>query len=412
MTANPKNETRSAKAGKVAISLMVIVGVGAGFYLLYQHRAQAQDKDSTAPEPAQQAQKAAVVTTPAAIRDFERSLTVQGNVEAKRYAMVAPRIPGLIETIHVDEGDPVTAGQTKLFETDAVSLEKGVEIARQNLKVTQAAERQAKANLEKVKVDFNKAKLDYERFQRLFEKKAVTADAFEQQQSRYEQLKAAITLAEAQVDLATAQTEQAAASLGISEKDLTDASVVAPINGTVSVRFMEPGEMGDPGMSVIRIDDTSVVEIAASLPAQYYASVIPSQTAIRMQVSGIDLGNHVVTYKSPTINPKLRVFEIKCLIENPPAGVAPGAMADIVVVLETRRGLGVPSRALQERGDRSVVFIVEGNIAQQKPITAGLETNGWTELVDPDLTEGAAVITMGQYMVEQGTPVSVLQEAK
>lgn len=410
MTANPRNQTRSAKAGKVAISVMAVVCVGVAGYFLYQHRTQAQETPTA--EPVEQTKRAVVVTTLAAMRDFQRSLVVQGNVEAKRYAMVAPRIGGAIEAIHVDEGDPVTAGQTKLFDTDAVALQKNVEIARQNLKVTQCAQRQASANLEKVKVDFNKAQLDYERFQRLYEKKAVTADAFEQQQSRYEQLKAAVTLANVQVDLAAAQTEQAAAALGIAEKDLTDTTVVAPINGTISTRFMEPGEMGDPGAPVLRIDDTSVVEIAAFLPAQYYASVVPGQTAIKMQVSGIDLGDRVVTYKSPTIDPKLRVFEVKCLVEDPPAGVAPGAMADIVVILETRRGLGVPSEAIQLRGGRSVVFVVENNVAQQKVVTTGFESDGWTELLDPDLAEGDAVITMGQYMVEQGTAVSVQQEAK
>lgn len=410
MTANPRTQSKGAKAGKVAIGVMAVVCVGVAGYFLYQHRAQAQE--TPAANPTEQTERAVVVTTPAAMRDFQRSLVVQGNVEAKRYAMVAPRIGGAIEAIHVDEGDPVTAGQTKLIDTDAVALQKSAEIARQNLKVTQCAQRQASANLEKVKVDFNKAQLDYERFQRLYEKKAVTADAFEQQQSRYEQLKAAVTLAGAQVDLAAAQTEQAAAALGIAEKDLADTTVVAPINGTISMRLMEPGEMGDPGAPVLRIDDTSVVEIAAFLPAQYYASVVPGQTAIKMQVSGIDLGDRVVTYKSPTIDPKLRVFEVKCLVEDPPAGVAPGAMADIVVILETRRGLGVPSEAIQLRGGRSVVFVVENNVAQQKVVTTGFESNGWTELAQSDVAEGDAVVTMGQYMVEQGTAVSVQQEAQ
>ena len=410
MTANPGNDAKGAKAGKVAIGLMAIVCVGAVAYLLYQHKAQAQE--SPAAEPAEQVQRATVVTTPATLRDFERSLAVQGNVEAKHYAMVSPRLSGVIEAIEVDEGDPVTANKTTLFKTDSVALEKSVQIARHNLKVAQCAERQAAANLEKVNVDFNKARLDYERFQRLYEKKAVTTDAFEQQQSRYEQLKAAVTLAGAQVDLAGAQAEQAAATLEIAEKDLADATMLAPITGTVSARLQEPGESGSPGMPVIRIDNTSVVEIAAFLPAQYYASVVPGQTAIKMQVSGIDLGSRVVTYRSPTIDPKLRSFEIKCLVENPPAGVAPGAMADIVVVLETRRGLGVPARAIQLRGGHSVVFVVENDVAQQKVVTTGFESNGWIELLQTDLAEGAAVITMGQYMVEQGTAVSVQQEAK
>jgi len=411
MTAHPKSEVRTARigpAGKVLAALVILVVVGAGSYVLYQQKTRAQGRE--APESATQEERVAVVTTPATVRQFERSLVVQGNVEAKHFAMVAARIPGVIEAIRVDEGDPVIAGQTVLFETDAVALEKNVQIGRHSLTVARCAQREAVANLDKVKVDFHKAKLDYERFQRLYAKEVVTADAFEQQQSRYEQLEAVVKLATAQVDLTAAQADQAQAALAIAEKDLADATIYAPIDGTVSARLQEPGEMGDPGIPVMRIDDTSVLEVAAFLPAQYYAAVVPGQTPMRIQISGIDLGSHVVTYRSPTIHPKLRVFEIKCLLEDPPEGVAPGAMAEIVAVLDSRQGLGVPVRAIQQRGGGSVVFVVEGNTVRQKAVKTGFESAGWIELLGADLKDGAAVVTMGQSMVEDGTAVSVPQE--
>jgi HlyD family secretion protein len=170
--------------------------------------------------------------------------------------------------------------------------------------------------------------------------------------------------------------------------------------------------MGDIGQPVIRIDDPSVVEVAAFLSVEYYAAIVPGRTAMRIDVSEIDLGRHVITYKSPTIDPKLRSFEIKCILNDPPAGVAPGAMAQLVVVLEARRGLGVPSAALQQRGGRSVVFVIENDTARQVPVTTGIESAGWTEILEGELAEGAAVVTMGQYMVESDTPVTVQQEGR
>ncbi len=413
MTAHPESKIRTAKigpAGKVLAALVVFVAVGAGGYFLYQQKAQAQSSES--PEATAPEKRVAVVTTPAETRTFEQSLPVQGNIEAKHFAMVAARIPGVIEAIKVDEGDPVIAGRTVLFETDAVSLKRNVQINQHNLKVAQCAQREAAANLDKTKVDFHKAKLDYERFQRLHAKDAVTADAFEQQQSRYEQLGAVVKLATAQVDLTAAQVDQAQAALAIAEKDLADATIYAPIDGTVSLRLQEPGEMGDPGVPVMRIDDTSVLEVAAFLPAQYYGAVTANQTAMKIRVSGVDLGSQVITYKSPTIHPKLRVFEVKCLLKEPPAAVAPGAMAEVVVVLDSRPGLGVPTRAIQQRGGGSVVFVVEGDTARQKAVKTGLESDGWVELRDADVTDGAAIVTMGQYMVEDGAAVSVQQERK
>jgi RND family efflux transporter MFP subunit len=411
MTTNPENDakpTRSSLKGKVLLALASLTSVAGVSYYLLQQRADAQGTGAASERTGER--QRAVVTTPAVMRPFERTLVVQGNVRTKDFAMVSPRTPGTIEAIFVEEGDTVGAGQTKLFQIDAANLANSLTIKEHALTVAQCSRREAVANLEKIDVDLRKAELDYRRFERLLEKGAVTTDAFEQQQSRYQQLQAARKLGEAQVELAGAREEQGRAELAIARKDLADATVMAPIGGKVSLRLQEPGEMGSPGQPVVRIDDTSVVEVVAFLPAQYYVAVAPGQTAMRVNVSGIDLGRQVITYKSPTIQPKLRTFEIKCVLRDPPAGVTSGAMAQIVVVLEGREGLGVPSQAIQERGGRSVVFIVSGNVTRQVAVTTGIEADGWTEIREGDLQAGAAVVTMGQTMVSDATPVTVQQE--
>lgn len=406
---NGKPATHRAIVGFL-IGLAVIILIGAGGYGLYRHVS--GQEASGAGQPSEQRRVPVVVTRPE-VRHFERTLVLQGNVEAKNFAMVSPRIGGTIEALFVDEGDTVVAKETKLFRTDAVKLEENVEIGRHSLTVARCAKREAVANLEKIRADLRKAKLDYDRFTRLYEQKqAVTADAFEQQQSRYQQMVAAEKLAAAQVDLTAAQEDQAKAMLAIANKDLADATIYAPVSGKVSRRLLEPGEMGSPGQPVLRIDDTSVVEVAAFLPAQYYCSVILGQTQMKIQVGGIDLGRHSITYKSPTINEKLRTFEVKCILTNPPEGLVPGAMAQIAVVLEGREGLGVPSAAIQERGGRPVVFVVKDNVSRQITVKPALETGGWTEIREADLTKDTPVVTMGQYMIQEGTRVTVQKKAK
>ena len=75
----------------------------------------------------------AVRTQPAALRTFERRLTVQGSLETKNYANVASRADGNLDAIWVDKGDSVIAGKTALFQIDSamprglgVSLASGV----------------------------------------------------------------------------------------------------------------------------------------------------------------------------------------------------------------------------------------------------------------------------------------------
>jgi len=351
-----------------------------------------------------------VVVTLAVDRNFEERLVVQGNVEAKEFAMVSPRLQGTIETIFVDEGDSVIAGVTPLFQIDSVTLEKAVEIRKQDLAVSKCAKREKEANLERASADFEKAELDYKRYQRLFKDNAVSADIFEQQESRYKQSLAMKKYAQTLVDLSAEQVKQAQTALEIADKNLKDALVLAPINGEISRRLKEPGEMGEPGKPIVRIDSVKTVEISAYLPARYYAAVKSGNTLIRLEVSGIKVGDYKISYKSPTIDSVFRTFEIKCVLNNPPENVVPGTIAEIQVVFQSRQGLGVPSIAIQKRGGDSVVFVADNNSARMVVVKTGLESDGWTEILDGRIGRNTPIITMGQTLINNGSSIQIQQE--
>jgi multidrug efflux pump subunit AcrA (membrane-fusion protein) len=382
---------------------LVLAALVIGWYFLRPSTGQAS-ASATPPN-----QRIPVVVSPPEQRFFERLLVTQGNIEAKHVALVSPRVPGTLETIAVDEGDRVVAGQTRLFQTDAVKLQQAVLIAEHDLAVARCGQRQAEANLEKVAADLHKGELDYRRFERLLAEGATTADVFEQQESRYRQLQAAHRLATAQVALVAEQAHQAEAGLTIARKNLSDTTVLAPIDGVVSERLREPGEMGTPGEEVLRIEDTSLVEVSAFLPASAYPDVLAGQTIMRVTVSGIDLGDQTIAYKSPTIDSRLRTFEVKCLMQDPPAGVSPGAMAQVAVILNRREGWGVPVGAVQTRRGQSVVFVVENQKARQVAVATGYGQDGWIELRAGDITDAHAVVTMGQYQLDDGADVSIQQ---
>jgi len=348
-----------------------------------------------------------VVLTTVARRTFEERVVVQGNLEAKHCANVAARIPGTVEHILVDEGEAVVAGETKLFESDSVKVREAVEVRRQDLAVARCGLREKEANLERVEADMEKAEIDVRRFERLRQDEAISLDALEQQQSRYKQTKAMLKHARTLVDLGKEQVLQAEAGLAIAEKDLGDAVVCAPITGVVNMQFCEPGEMRGVGDPVLRIEDPTVIEVSAFLAAHYYPRIQVGKTRARIHVYGIDAGEHAVAYKTPTIHPKLRTFEIKCRLDHPPKDVVPGAMAEIAVLLEQREGLGVPAEAVQVRGQKPLVFIVEHGVARAVPVETGLETDGWVELRGEPFPEDARVVTMGQFMIEDGAPVVV-----
>jgi RND family efflux transporter MFP subunit len=342
-----------------------------------------------------------------ASRTFERRLTVQGTLEARNFVHVASRAEGNLDAIWVDEGDVVVAGETALFQIDPVGRENARTIARQNLAVAEASLDVARASAGKTAAEARKALLDFERFERLHRDGKVSLGEFEAADVGRARAEAGIAVADAQVDLAGRQVKQAEASLAIAEKNLADARVLAPISGVVSSRTAEPGEQMSVGKVVLRIDDLSVVEAAAYLPAQYHPDVAPGTTTVRLDIGGRDAGTHAVTYRSPTIHSALRTFEIKGRIDSAGPLAVPGQMADLTLVFETRESLGVPSAAILVRGGRPVVFVVENGRGVARPIETGLQNEGWTEILS-GLEPGETVVTEGQTLLHDGMPVDVL----
>ena len=397
------------KVGKTLLILaMCAAVVVASYHIIQKHGDEAAAADAAAAKKqAATKRRIAVAITPVGRRAFERRVVVQGNVEAKRSALVSPRVGGTLEAIFVDEGDRVEAGKTRLFQTDALKLRQALEIRKGESAVARCTSREKEANLEKAQAQLDKAVLDEKRFKRLRDEKVVTVEDYERYASQLKQTSAMLKHGKSLVDLAVAQEQQAVHGVAMAEKDLRDALVVSPIDGVVSARYQEPGEMGAVGKPVVRIDDLTVLEVSAFLPAAHYQRIVPGKVKMRVRVGGVALGEPVVSYRSPTVDAKMRTFEVKCLLENPPDGVAPGAMAEIAVVLEHRDALGVPSEAVQQRGGRRVVFVLDGDKARVLPVTVGLDTDGWVELEGDGLKEGMQVVTMGQFLLNDGSDVAV-----
>ncbi|MCL1857138.1 MAG: efflux RND transporter periplasmic adaptor subunit [Kiritimatiellaeota bacterium] len=324
-------------------------------------------------------------------RTFERRVTVQGTLEAKRFANVATRIGGNIDALPVDKGDTVEAGVTELFQIDAVSLKNALVAAQQQWAVATAAVAAAEATQEK-------AEKDFERFARLHQAGTVSDNEFETRQMQHKQAEAALALARA-------QEKQAEAHVGVAAKNMEDSRGIAPISGIVTKRFKEPGEQADAGKPILRIEDLSTIEAVAFLPAEYYGEVTAGETKARLRISGKEAGEMIVSYKSPSINSTLRTFEIKGAVADPAA--VPGAMAEVTLIFSSETRLGVPTSAVLTRNGKPSVFVVNDGVATLTAVTTGLHNNGFTEILS-GLPANALVITEGQSQVREGQSVTVL----
>jgi RND family efflux transporter MFP subunit len=167
-------------------------------------------EDAPPPKPAETV--VPVTLAVAAPSGTDRALQVSGTVRLKREAALSFNTPGRIAQIMVREGDMVRAG-TVLARLDPTSLA--------------AASASAKA-------EAARAEADYQRLAGLYAKGWVTAP-------RVESARAAAAAAQARVS-------QAGFDVGL-------ATIRAPSSGVVLRRPAEPGQIAQPGQSVIEIGE-------------------------------------------------------------------------------------------------------------------------------------------------------------
>ncbi len=346
-----------------------------------------------------------VQLTEAREMSFNESISADGAIKARFYALVSPRIAGTIDDVFVREGEAVRHGETKLFQIDNEKLQKAVDHSRQSLIIARSTLEEGKANLLKAEADLAQAEKDFARSKSLYEQKVVPLSEYEVNETKLLQLKAQLKVAETGVTLAEQRVTLAEIALGIAEKEHRDSLMYSPINGIVSARFKEPGEMGSTDKPVVRIDDTDKLKAVAYLPGQFYPRIKPGASVATVTVLDRKIGDFPVTYKAPAIDAALRTFEIWADIPGDGAYAVPGAQCVIKVILRESRGVGVPRDAVQFRDSKYWVFVPDGEKAKMLEVKPGLETEGWTELLESPLSAGDRVVTQGQFLLEDGYPI-------
>ena len=347
----------------------------------------AKEPGADAPEPAAEARPLVKVGAVDPAHRFREVRRVQAAVRARESALVSARASGTIDAMFAQEGAAVEKGQ-RLFQIDRVNLENAVRVAEDDSRLAAAKAREAEALREK-------ARLDDGRMKRLVAEGAVTKDAAERASVQSARAEAACAAAAAQV-------AKAATALEIARKNLADSTAVAPFAGTVKRKILDVGEFARPGAPVLAMDNPAAYEICFDLNAADYARVKVGAT--KVEAAGRTLP---VSYKAPSVSLATRTFEVRAAIDLT-EDLAPGMLLDAAVVLRDATAPGLPVRAVNLRGGRETVFVVEDGVVKAVPVTAGVTDGGWREV--RGVAEGARVVVEGMLLVNEGDAVRVAGE--
>lgn len=101
-----------------------------------------------------------------------------------------------------------------------------------------------------------------------------------QAEAQLRQTEATVALAETQLLQAERAVDQALAALALIELQKEDLAVVAPVNGIVMTRSVEPGELLQPGMVALTLGQLDDLRVTVFLPEDRYGQVSLGDTAL------------------------------------------------------------------------------------------------------------------------------------
>ncbi|MBU1964992.1 MAG: efflux RND transporter periplasmic adaptor subunit [Proteobacteria bacterium] len=315
----------------------------------------------------------------AEIRSLRPFVESVGTLKPFEEVIVSSEVDGILQSIRVDEGSPVSRGQlvAEIKDTDY----------RLDAERTEAALKQAEASLAN-------ANQEHRRKEALYREELVTRQQFDDVSAR---------LALAQGDL-----ERAKGGLALAREKLTRTKVSAPMAGVVKEKRVTAGDYirnGTNLISIIRIDQ---LKLAFSVPEKDVGRLREGQDVVFTVDSfpGREFRGKVKTLY-PSIEEKTRSLLVEAQVSNHDGSLRPGFFARVTLYTgPAKNRVVVPITALLYDNSTTKLFTVEGDRAKEKVVKVGRKYGEFMEIAE-GLKAKELVVTVGQNNLMEGVQVNV-----
>jgi membrane fusion protein, multidrug efflux system len=229
------------------------------------------------------------------------SLAPTGEFVSPSSSQVAPKMPGRVAAVYVDEGSRVGRGQPLLaLETDYIRLD--IQRAEADLARARAVETDARRELERKKG--------------LLANESVPQATFDRAQAAFEQ--------------AQAGRAAATATLALARQRLTDSVLRSPMSGVVSERRTDVGEhLGEAGVAFVVVQ-TAPLKLRFSVPERYLGELKAGEpVAARVDPYPGEVFRGRIKTVGGVIDPATRTFFAEAEFANSDGRLRPGLFARV-----------------------------------------------------------------------------------
>ncbi len=203
--------------------------------------------------------------------------------------------------------------------------------------------------------------------------------------------------------------QEASQQLAAARAQLALVQLATPLAGTVARINVQPGQAVDMNTVVAEIVDLKRLVVTTGIRASEASAMKAGQAAEIFTGDGDQpVANGSVSFVSPLVDTKTGTALVRVAVPAD-AGLRPGQFARVRIVSEERAGrLAVPVESVvTDVEGRSVIAVVEGDNASQKPVKIGVRDGGLVEVEGDGLKEGDTVVTVGAYGLPKQTKVRV-----
>ena len=300
---------------------------------------------------------------------FSHFFKIYGSIQTDNNTLVYPSTQGEIIKIYVEEGQPVSKGQTLLSIDSEIILK----------------------NIEEVKVQISLAQDIYNKQEKLWEKNIG---------SEMDYLRAKNNLESLNTKLETLKAQKG------------KNNITAPYSGTIDEIMVKNGQLVSPGISTMRIVNLDEVYLKADVP-EGYIKTIGKGTPVNVIFPSIE--EEVTTQIDETgrfINPANRTFTARIDLQNQNNKLYPNLLGMLEIQdYSNDSALVIPARLIQENAEgESYIFTVksegEAHYSILQPIEVGMTYNGVTEVLS-GLQDSDVIIDKGSRNVSDNQLIRV-----
>ncbi len=276
-----------------------------------------------------------------------------GTVHSRDAVELAARIIARVVDVRVREGDRVKKGDIliKLDDTEYLAAtaqaEEQVKAAKASLDAAGEAIKSTQANLE-----FKKSELN--RIQKLAKAHITSRKQLELAIANYNQALAAWNQAIQAKSAASAQLAAARQSLQKIKTVLSYATIRSPMNGIISARLVDPGDLANPGKILLKVFNPKRLQLEVPIREGLVRRIFIGEK-VPFAVGALDkrfIGN--IKEIIPSVDPGSRTFMVKIAIGEGKK-LVPGMFGTIYLSLGTKPALLIPQQAITTIGQIETV---------------------------------------------------------